>query len=96
MIGISVRQIRRIVEEAGEITGISQKYAAMDRVFSSHSLRHAFATHCYENGMRTLTLKKLMGHEYLATTEIYLYTSMQVDSSVIPGVILIRNYYQLP
>jgi len=79
VIGVSVRQIRRIVEEAGEITGISQKYEAMGRVFSSHSLRHAFATHCYENGMRTLTLKKLMGHEFLATTEIYLYTSMRYE-----------------
>jgi integrase/recombinase XerD len=79
VIGLSVRQLRRIVEEAGEITGISQKYAAMDRVFSSHSLRHAFATHCYENGMRTLTLKKMMGHEFLATTEIYLYTSMRYE-----------------
>ncbi len=79
VIGLSVRQIRRIVEEAGEITGIAQKYAAMGRVFSSHSLRHAFATHCYENGMRTLTLKKLMGHEFLTTTEIYLYTSMRYE-----------------
>jgi len=79
VIGLSVRQLRRIVEEAGEITGIAEKYAAMDRVFSSHSLRHAFATHCYENGMRTLTLKKMMGHEFLATTEIYLYTSMRYE-----------------
>jgi integrase/recombinase XerD len=79
VIGLSVRQIRRIVEEAGDITGIAQKYAAMGRVFSSHSFRHAFATHCYENGMRTLTLKKLMGHEFLATTEIYLYTSMRYE-----------------
>ena len=79
VIWVSVRQIRRIVEEAGELTGISQKYEAMGRVFSSHSLRHAFATHCYENGIRTLSLKKLMGHEFLATTEIYLYTSMRYE-----------------
>ena len=79
VIGVSVRQIRRIVEEAGTLTGISQKYEAMGRVFSSHSLRHAFATHSYENGMRTLTLKKLMGHEFLSTTEMYLYTSMRYE-----------------
>ncbi|MDQ7827048.1 MAG: tyrosine-type recombinase/integrase [Candidatus Eremiobacteraeota bacterium] len=79
VIGLTVRQIRRIVEEAGELTGIAKKYEAMGRVFSSHSLRHAFATHCYENGMRTLTLKKMMGHEFLATTEVYLYTSMRYE-----------------
>ena len=79
VIGLTVRQIRRVVEEAGRITGIAKKYEAMGRVFSSHSLRHAFATHCYENGIRTLSLKKLMGHEFLATTEVYLYTSMRYE-----------------
>ena len=52
--GVKVRQIRRIVEKAGDMTGVSQKYDAMDRVFSAHSFRHAFATHLYENGMSIL------------------------------------------
>jgi len=79
IIGVSIRQIRRIVEAAGSGTGISEKYAAMGRVFSAHSLRHAFASHCYENGMRLFTLKKLMGHEYLGTTEIYINTAVSFD-----------------
>jgi integrase/recombinase XerD len=79
VIGLTLRHIRRIVEEAGRLTGISQKYEAMGRVFSPHSYRHAFATHCYENGMRILTLKKLLGHEYLGTTEIYIFTAMKYD-----------------
>jgi integrase len=77
--GLTLRQLRRIVEKAGEIVGIPQKYKGMDRVFSPHSLRHAFATHSYENGMRTLTLKKLLGHEFLGTTEIYIFTAMKYD-----------------
>lgn len=79
LFGIQLRQIRRVVEEAGEITGISQKYEAMGRVFSAHSLRHAFATHCYESGMRLPTLQKLLGHDYILTTMIYLYVSHQSD-----------------
>ena len=70
--GIKVRQIKRIVEKAGEITGISQKYDAMNRVYSAHSFRHAFATHLYENGMSIFAIKKLLGHEFLTTTEIYI------------------------
>jgi site-specific recombinase XerD len=70
--GIQIRQIRRIVEKAGEITGISQKYDAMNRVYSAHSFRHAFATHLYENGMSIFAIKKLLGHEFLTTTEIYI------------------------
>ena len=79
VIDISVRQIRRVVEAAGEATGISEKYASMGRVFSAHSLRHAFASHCYENGMRLFTLKKLLGHEFLGTTEIYINTAVRFD-----------------
>lgn len=77
--GILLRQIRRVVEEAGEITGIGKKYEAMGRVFSAHSMRHAFATHCYEAGMRLPTLQKLLGHSYILTTMVYLYVSHKAD-----------------
>ena len=77
--GISKRQIRKIVEKAGVLTGVSQKYDAMQRVFSCHSLRHAFATHSYENGIRVPTLRMLLGHEHLGTTMVYLYTAKKYD-----------------
>ena len=77
--GVSKRQIRKIVEEAGTMTGVSQKFDAMGRVFSCHSLRHSFATHSFENGMRVPTLRMLLGHEHLGTTMIYLYTAKKYD-----------------
>ena len=49
----------------------------MGRSFSPHSFRHAFATHCSENGMDLFTLKKLMGHTFLETTELYVATNME-------------------
>lgn len=77
--GITLRQIRRVVEGAGDMTGVSAKYEAMGRTFSTHSLRHAFATHCFENGMRLPTLQRFMGHEYILTTMVYLHTSQRYD-----------------
>jgi integrase len=77
--GITLRQIRRVVEGAGEMTGISAKYEAMGRVFSTHSMRHAYATHCYENSMRLPTLQRFLGHEYILTTMVYLYTAQRYD-----------------
>ncbi len=76
---ITDRQLRRIVEKAGTETGIAAKYAAMGRVFSPHSFRHAFATHCYENGIRIFSLKKLLGHEFIGTTEIYISTAANYE-----------------
>jgi len=75
--GVKVRQIRRIVETAGDMAGVSQKYDAMGRVFSAHSFRHAFATHLYENGMSIFAIKKLLGHEYLSTTEMYINCTIE-------------------
>ena len=77
---ISVRQIRRVVETAGEAIGIEEKFKAVGRKFSAHSLRHAFATHSYENGMRVFTLRKLLGHVYLGTTQIYINTATKWDT----------------
>jgi integrase len=75
--GVKKRQLRRIVERAGELTGVSEKYEAMDRVFSTHSFRHAFATHLYEGGMSIFAIKKLLGHEFLTTTELYINCTIE-------------------
>lgn len=73
--------IWQIITRAGEITGLSQKFEGMNRHFSPHSLRHAFATRCHENGMSLFALKNLMGHQFLSTTQIYTETSMAFEQN---------------
>ena len=63
---ISPKTVQHIVEQFIEKSGLG------DRGFSTHKLRHTAATLMYQKGgVDVLLIKDILGHENLATTEIY-------------------------
>ncbi|MFZ5968236.1 MAG: tyrosine-type recombinase/integrase [Bacillota bacterium] len=52
--------------------------AELDGNMTSHIMRHSFASNLIAKGVDVARVKKLLGHESIITTNIYLHTNMQL------------------
>ncbi len=52
------------------------KAAGMDNAIHFHSLRHSFASNLAQKGVSLYTIKELLGHSSISTTEIYSHLNM--------------------
>jgi site-specific recombinase XerD len=73
---MSTRQLNRIVHEAAAA-------ARIDKRVSTHSLRHAFATHLLEQKVDIRTIQVLLGHKKLETTALYTQVATETLREVV-------------
>jgi len=59
---MNVAQLRYIITKLFKAAGIKA---------TPHQLRHSFATHLLNNGARIADVSELLGHETMATTQVY-------------------------
>ncbi|NNM98443.1 MAG: tyrosine-type recombinase/integrase [Candidatus Eremiobacteraeota bacterium] len=67
---LSYRQAWAIFQSYAKLSGLTKHV-------TPHVMRHSFATHLLENGADLVTIKELLGHESLATTQIYTNVSLE-------------------
>ncbi len=67
-VGICTNAIMRLIKQINKASGI---------YFHAHKLRHTFATLMLEGGCDIYSLSKMMGHNDIKTTTIYLYASVE-------------------
>lgn len=74
--GISRIMVFHLIKELAEKAGITKN-------ISPHTFRHSFATHLLEGGANLRAIQCMLGHESIATTEIYTHIDRQMLRSEI-------------
>lgn len=70
-IGINKRTIQRLVKKVANKAHISKD-------ITPHVLRHTFAVTAVQKGLSLPSLMKILGHDHLSTTQIYLNLSPEM------------------
>lgn len=80
---ISRREVQSIIQSELEAIGLEG--------YSTHKLRHTFASLLYQNGVDIRLLQKILGHEHLSTTEIYTHVK---DEQILKASRKVEKLYE--
>lgn len=65
------------------VSGAMHKAGFTPKGYTSHTLRHCFATHMLDNGSNIHVIKTLLGHSKLETTMIYLHLQQHTQFGIV-------------
>jgi integrase/recombinase XerD len=60
---------------------LAKRIAGIETPCTTHTLRHSYATHCLEAGMKVGTIQQILGHANLETTATYTHVTAGTTSA---------------
>ena len=79
----TVRRDHLCIKSYGRALRRAVELAELERGITSHSLRHAFATHLMEAGCDIRTIQELLGHANIKTTEVYTHVAKDMGATLV-------------
>lgn len=86
--------VRFHLHEANVQQGVKEARRKLGIMVLPHELRHAYATHCLENGVNLKALKEAMGHVSFETTLGYCHADALSVKSPLEGLIKSRRRFR--
>ena len=68
---VSKDRIRRMIKQAAKDVGLTER-------ITPHVLRHTFATHLYNRGVPADAISRMMGHDSIEETNLYIHISDEI------------------
>jgi site-specific recombinase XerD len=63
---------------------LAQRIAGIDKSCTTHTLRHSYASHCLQAGMKIGTIQQILGHANLETTATYTHVTGGINGAQEP------------
>ena len=78
---VSKDRIRRMIKQAAKDAGLTERV-------TPHVLRHTFATHMYERGVPVNAISRIMGHDSIEETSLYIHVSDELKKKALEKIVI--------
>ena len=76
---VSKDRVRRMIKQAAREAGLTER-------ITPHVLRHTFATHMYERGVPADAISRIMGHDSIEETSLYIHVSDEMKKKALEKI----------